>query len=135
MKRRNRGPLWRRLSIFSPRLFSVTAPSGRSLPDKDDFLSKLLSPHLFSLSPNDGLFSLPDLFGLDKTIGTDRWMNGVLALSGAGSAIRKVLEELAEEKKRLEEQIFPMVVELEKKDRLWRDMLDDAQRRHMAEQG
>ncbi|KAL3079053.1 hypothetical protein niasHS_014835 [Heterodera schachtii] len=136
---RKRGPLWRRLSIVSPRLFSLASSSPRgAAQSKNDQLmdSLLLSPRLFSLSPNDGLFSLPDLFSNQQMkSGKKRWTNAILELSGAGKAIRKALDRLEEERKRLEERVFPTVLELERRDTRWRDLLDDEQKRGMAQQG
>ncbi|KAL3108112.1 hypothetical protein niasHT_015927 [Heterodera trifolii] len=136
---RKRGPLWRRLSIVSPRLFSLasSSPRGAAQSKSDQLIdSLLLSPRLFSLSPNDGLFALPDLFNNPQMkSGKKRWTNAILELSGAGKAIRKALDRLEEERKRLEERVFPTVLELERRDTRWRDLLDDEQKRGMAQRG
>uniref|UniRef100_A0A914H227 Uncharacterized protein n=1 Tax=Globodera rostochiensis TaxID=31243 RepID=A0A914H227_GLORO len=135
--KRKKGHVWRRLSIISPRLFSVALSSTRDeSPSKNDLIeSLLLSPRLFSLSPNDGLFALPDIFNNQKVMGEQRWMDAILALSGAGKAIRKALDRLEEEKKRLEEKVFPMVLDLERRDKRWRDLLDEEQKRSMEQRG
>uniref|UniRef100_A0A183BME1 ANK_REP_REGION domain-containing protein n=1 Tax=Globodera pallida TaxID=36090 RepID=A0A183BME1_GLOPA len=135
--KRKRGNVWRRLSIISPRLFSVALSSTRdeSASKKDLTDSLLLSPRLFSLSPNDGLFALPDIFNNQRVLGEQRWMNAILALSGAGKAIRKALDRLEGEKKQLEDKVFPTVLDLERRDKRWRDLLDEEQKRSMEQRG
>lgn len=62
-------------------------------------------------------------------------MNRILALSGAGRAIEKTLNEFEEEKRQLEEQIFPAVLELQRRERKWAKMMEPEQRKEMQEFG
>lgn len=114
--------------MFSPRLFSLLPSSRRSLDGHRG--DGILSPHLFSLAQNDGFLPLANLGGRDE-----RLLNRLLTITGAGHAIRQALNAVAEEKKHLEEEIFPAVLELQRRDRKWTEMLDGQQRRELAEWG
>ncbi|KAI1721012.1 moulting cycle domain-containing protein [Ditylenchus destructor] len=127
-----------KFSILSPRVFSIF-PSHSNDQAGDDAKVRILSPELFSFYNNSGFLSLPQLFGLASMDEREslEWIDLIVAMSGAGRSIQKLLEKHRDEINLLKHNLYPAVLKMERRDRKWertRRSLTPAQRMSLREQ-
>uniref|UniRef100_A0A914HY62 Uncharacterized protein n=1 Tax=Globodera rostochiensis TaxID=31243 RepID=A0A914HY62_GLORO len=109
------------LPILSPRILPLL-PEAKSGDDGPN----LLSPTMFSFH-NEGIFSLPSLFGLISTSEADlvELLDLFLELAGASRALDKIEAQIEPRRSVVERELYPTV----------RETLSDVQKRHLDESG
>uniref|UniRef100_A0A183C954 Aldedh domain-containing protein n=1 Tax=Globodera pallida TaxID=36090 RepID=A0A183C954_GLOPA len=122
------------LPILSPRILPLL-PEAKSEDDGPN----LLSPTMFSFH-NEGIFSLPSLFGLISTSEADlvELLDLFLELAGASRALDKIEAQIEPRRSVVERQLYPTVLKLEKMERKWekvRGTFSNVQKRHLDESG
>ncbi|KAL3115785.1 hypothetical protein niasHT_007790 [Heterodera trifolii] len=122
------------LPILSPRILSLL-PEAKTADDGPN----LLSPTLFSFH-NEGIFSLPSLFGLISTNESDlvELLDLIMDLAGASRVLDKIEAQIAPRQSIVEKELYPKVLKLENLERKWQMVsktFSEEQKRHLREFG
>uniref|UniRef100_A0A0K0E9G9 J domain-containing protein n=1 Tax=Strongyloides stercoralis TaxID=6248 RepID=A0A0K0E9G9_STRER len=114
-----------KFSFLSPRIFNIIPPCKNGNTNKCNNKKRLLSPTIFSFHEDDGYLNIPSLMKsiVDNDMEQNQWLNLILEISGASTALQKTIDKLNPQIEAMENKIFPAIVNIEKMDYIYSQTL------------